>query len=133
MAAPMAVPLPVDRPSMAWVSALRSVVGATANWAEPENTINPVRVPAGWCCTKSLAACWAAVIRFGSTSVAHIERDTSRARITEVWEVDTDWVIWGRAAAMASNPRLASSIPIGACRRQRVRLGTIDRSRATLE
>src|SRR4051794_20033476 len=38
MAAPIAVPRPVDNPLMASTNALRSVVGGTTNSANPENT-----------------------------------------------------------------------------------------------
>src|SRR5690349_6728980 len=89
IAAPMAVPDEVERLSTAFVRALRSVVGGTASWAWAAKTIRPVRAPDGWCSTKSLASCWATVIRLGLTSVAHMDRDTSRARMTELCDVDT--------------------------------------------
>ena len=89
IAAPIVVPRPVVSVSMACSSAARSVVGATASWANPENTTRPIRVPPSWAWTKSRTAVCAAVSRFGSTSVAHIEPETSRARITAASETGT--------------------------------------------
>ena len=107
IAAPMAVPDDVDRLSIAFVRARRSVVGGTASWACPAKMTRPVRVPGGCCSTKSSASCWATVIRLGLTSVAHMDRDTSRARMTEVCEADTVRVRWGRAAPTARTPMLS--------------------------
>ena len=133
MAAPMAVPRPVARLSMAFSSAVWSVVGATASWAKPENTTSPIRVPAGCELTKSRAAFWATLNRFGCTSVEHIDRDSSRARMIDVRPIGTSDVSWGRADATPSRPRLASSMATGKWRRQRDRRGRAVRRRARLE
>ena len=62
--------------------------------------------------------------RLGSTSVRHIEPDSSRARMIVVLPTGTSEVSWGRAAATASTARLASSRATGTWRRQRDRRGS---------
>ena len=57
--------------------------------------------PASWARTKSRTAACAAESRLGSTSVAHIEPDTSSARITAAPDTGTSVLICGRAAARA--------------------------------
>ena len=44
IAAPIVVPRPVVRESMALIRSSRSVVGSTASWAKPEKTTSPIRV-----------------------------------------------------------------------------------------
>jgi hypothetical protein len=89
MAAPMVVPRPVVTASMARTSGSRSVVGATATCAKPENSTRPIRVLGSCVWTKSRTAACAAVSRLGSTSVAHMEPDTSTARISATLEYRT--------------------------------------------
>jgi hypothetical protein len=133
MAEPMAVPRAVVNVSMAVRSWSPSFVGGTISWAEPENATRPMRMSSGWDATKRAAACWATVSRLGSTSTAHIERDTSSARMMEVRPTGTVTRAWGRAAASARAPTAASSRPGARWRRQRERRGTTARSNATLE
>ncbi len=133
MAAPMAVPRPVVRESIAATSALRSVVGGTASSANPEKITRPIRAPLGWFSTNVRAASCAAVNRFGSTSVEHIDPETSRARMIDVREYGTFRSTLGRPAANPSATRLASSMATGRCRCHRFRLGSTVRSSATLE
>ena len=94
--------------------------------AEPGRRKQPGRCgsPAGWCSTKSLASCWATVIRLGVTSVAHMDRDTSRARMTEVCEVDTVRVSWGRAAPTPRTTMLARRRATGRWRFHQERRGS---------
>ena len=82
MAAPMVVPRPVVRVSMALRTASWSVVGGTASCAKPEKSTRPMRVLSSWAATKARTASCAAVSRLGSTSVAHIEPETSTATMT---------------------------------------------------
>ena len=80
-ALPIAVPIDVVRPSIASVRRSRSVVGGTTTRAVSENATIPNRVPSGCSSTNDRAASVATDSRFGSTSVEHIERDTSRVRM----------------------------------------------------
>ena len=83
--------------------------------------------------TKSRTAACAAVSRLGSTSVAHIDPDTSSARIRADSETGTSTLTCGRAAARPSAASAASSSATGTCRRQADRRGAAARIRATLE
>ena len=84
MAAPMAVPRPTVRDSIAVTSAFRSVVGGTASSAKPEKTTRAMRTPFGWFSTNARAASCATANRLGRTSVEHIDPETSIARMTDV-------------------------------------------------
>ena len=96
------MPCPVVRPSIASTSALRSVVGGTVSSANPEKTTRPIRMPFGCFWTKARAASWATASRLGLTSVEHIERETSRARMIEVRAIGTLRTTCGRPAEMPS-------------------------------
>ena len=133
MAAPIVVPRPVVRPSMLRSRASRSVVGATASCANPENTTSPMRVSASWFFTNSRTAASAAVSRLGETSVEHMEPDTSSARMIVESEIGTSMLTWGRAAATPSSASAASTSANGTCRFHAARLGAAARISATLE
>src|SRR5262249_15808409 len=63
------------------------------------NATSPMRVPDTWSFTNDRAASWATASRLGCTSVAHIDRDTSRARMTLVRPSGTFTETCGRAVA----------------------------------
>ena len=133
IAAPMVVPRPVVTASRVLSRSVLFVVGATASWANPENSTRPILVSSPCVSTNLRTAACAAASRLGSTSVAHIEPETSRARITVELEIGTSALTCGRAAATPRSPRLAMTSATGRCRRQR-RLGpTAVRTRATFE
>ena len=115
------------------MSSVRSVVGGTASSANPEKMTRPIRILSGWSSTNARVACWATVSRFGLTSVAHIEPETSSARMIDVRATATSRSTCGRPAATPSATRLSSSNAIGRCRCQRVRFGSTERRSATLE
>ncbi len=116
VAAPITVPRDVVRLSMASVRSSLFVVGGTISSANPAKATMPMRVPATWSSTKVRAASWAMARRLGSTSVAHIERDTSRARMIEVRPRGTSIDICGRAVARARAARLARNSATGTWR-----------------
>ena len=118
VAAPITVPRAVVRLSMAFVSADLSVVGGTTSCAKLAKAMMPIRVPATWCGTKSFAAFCAAVSRFGATSVAHIEPETSRVRMIDVRLSGTSSEICGRDVAKARAAMAARNRPTGTWRRQ---------------
>ena len=78
------------------------MVGGTTSAATPANATKPMRVPCGCASMKLVAAFSAAVIRFGVTSVEHIDPETSSARMIVVELDDTASVVCGRAAPIAS-------------------------------
>ena len=84
IAAPIAVPRPVVTESIVSMSFVRSVVGGTASSANPEKMTSPIRTSSGWSSTNARVASWATASRFGLTSVAHIEPETSSARMIDV-------------------------------------------------
>ena len=133
IADPIAVPCPVVSWSIAATSALRSVVGGTLSSAKPEKITRPMRIPFGWSRTKVRAASCATERRFGWTSVEHIDRETSRARMIDVRATGTLRTTCGRPAASASATRPARRSAIGRCRCHRFRCGSTERSSATLE
>ncbi len=109
------------------------MVGGTATWANPENTTRPIRVLPSCACTNSRTAAWAAVSRLGSTSVAHIEPDTSSATITAAPATGTSSRACGRAPATPSDASAPSTSTKGRCRRHAERAGAAARINATLE
>lgn len=122
-AAPIAVPRPVASGSSAASRRSPSVVGGTTSAAEPEKTTSPIRVPAGWSPMNERTAACAAASRLGETSVAHIERDTSSARMIDVrdWGTETDAVAGpppGHTSSTAPSMRAT-----GMCGRHRDRGG----------
>ena len=81
IADPIVVPRPVVTASRAARSSSRWIVGATASCANPEKTTRPIFVSPSCPCTNDRTAACAALNRFGRTSVAHIDPDTSSARM----------------------------------------------------
>jgi hypothetical protein len=133
MPSPMAVPREVRRVPIAASSLSLSVVGSTSSAATPENATSPTLVPFFCALMKSRAAFCAAVSRFGSTSVEHIEEDTSTAsRIDEESEAcSTD--ACGRAAPTARTTSPAANSHSGMRRRHSDRPGRAARITATLD
>ena len=119
--------------SIVAMSSERSVVGGTASSANPEKMTRPMRTSSGWSSTNARVASCATASRFGLTSVEHIEPETSSARMIDVRAIGTSRSTCGRPAARPSATRLASNRAIGRCRCQRLRLGSTERSSATLE
>ena len=113
VAAPIAVPRAVVRLSMTWISFDLSVVGASTNSANPVKATMPMRVPSTCPSTNARAASWATANRFGLMSVAHIERETSSARMIDVRPRATSTATWGRAVAMASTAMVARNSATG--------------------
>ncbi len=81
MASPMAVRSPSWMPSMACLTATRSVVGVTRIWAAPLKVTRPTLIFGGSRSTNDLAASLAAWMRLGVTSSASIDSDVSMARM----------------------------------------------------
>ncbi len=99
-------------------TAVRSVDGAARCSAKSENVTRPRRnVSGSWSASRS-AARTAAVRRFGSTSVAFIEPETSVTIITVAARSGAATVRCGRASATTSPASAASSSSGGTCRRQ---------------
>ena len=130
MPSPIAVPNEVLSPPSALSSCCVSVVGGTRTKAVSEKTTRPMRGPPAWDLMKALAACSAAVIRFGLTSVEHMEPDTSRASMIVACDDATGTVVCGRAAPTASTARPSVSSAGGKRRRQRERPGMAVRTSA---
>jgi len=82
IASPVAVRSSSLRPAMARVAAARSVVGETSTVAMPAKDTMPRLIPGVRSLTNWVAACCAAASRFGLTSVASIDSETSMASIT---------------------------------------------------
>ena len=78
-------------------------------------------MPFGCFSTNVRAASCATASRLGLTSVEHIDRETSRARMIDVRAIGTLRTTCGRPAASASATRPASRSAIGRCRCQRFR------------
>jgi hypothetical protein len=78
-------------------------------------------------------ASWAAESRLGLTSVAHMDPETSRARITAALATGTSARTWGRELAAPSRPRLARTSAMGTWRRQGRWRPTATRTSATFE
>src|SRR5947208_530542 len=131
MPSPVAVPNEVVRPPSALISCLVSEVGGTRTTAVPAKATRPIRGPPVWDLTKALVACSAAVIRFGLTSVEHMEPETSRASMIVADDDATGTVACGRAAPIASTARPSVSSATGMRRRQRERPGMAVRTRAS--
>ena len=96
----------------------RSVVGAARCSAKSENVTSPSRNVSGSLSASWLAARTAAVIRFGSTSVAFIEPETSVTIITVAARCGAATVRCGRASATTIAASASSSSSGGRCRRQ---------------
>ena len=133
IAAPIVVPRPVVTASIADSSSPRSAVGATASCANPEKTTSPTFVSSSCPSTNDRTAACAALSRFGDTSVAHIDPDTSRARMIVALDVGTSARTVGRALASPSSPRAPSTRAMGTCRFHDADPAPAARSSATLE
>ena len=127
------VPRAVVRLSMTSISASLSVVGGTTNSAKPGEGDDADARALHLVLHEGAGRVLGDGSRLGSTSVAHIERETSRARMIEVRPSGTSTAICGRAVANASTARLARNSATGTCRRQRDRRGSAARISATLE
>src|SRR6185437_1745169 len=130
MAWPIAVPREVVRPSSARSSVCVSCVGGTRRPAVPAKATRPMRGPPAWELMKSLVSFSAAVMRFGSTSVEHMEPETSRASRIVADVEGTGTVTCGRAAPTASTANPAASNAAGMRLLQRVRPATAARTSA---
>lgn len=130
MADPIAVPRPVLSASSDVSSDSESVVGGTMRAADPEKATSPSRASAGWARTNARTASRAAVSRLGTTSVAHIERETSRARMTAVRCAGTSTEACGRATARPNRPTPSTRRATGRWGRHRDREGSAARTSA---
>ena len=90
MLLPIAVRRPVVRLATASSKASVSDVGAWTSWPNPANATTPIWVVASWRWMKSAAARLAACRRLGAMSVKHMLRETSIARMIEVWPEGAD-------------------------------------------
>jgi hypothetical protein len=99
----------------------------------PENVTIPICDLPSWALMNSRAAFWAAVIRFGDTSVEHIDADTSMASRIVAESDGTSTDACGRAAPVPSTTRPTAKRISGIRRRQSDRPGRAARIRATLE
>ena len=86
-------------PASAPATASWSVDGVATTEVDPENVTSPTLNVSGRFSMNAAAACLAASIRVGGTSVASIERDTSRATMTVACSWGTRTSTTGRAAA----------------------------------
>ena len=130
MAEPIAVPRAVEKLLIASISASVSVVGGTCSPATPAKATRPILVPPAWDWMKEIAAFWATVIRLGSTSVEHIDPETSMASMIVVELDATGTVACGRAAPTPSVAKPSISSSVGISRVHRVRPGSAARTRA---
>ena len=132
-ASPIAVDSASSKSSMPRSSSSRSSVGATSTFTTPLNEIRPTSTSGSTACRRSSrAACWAAVKRSGSTSVAIIDSDTSNSTKMRPW-LRSRSVVRSTGRAMATRPiaspaswRMATT-----WRRQPGRCGAISSSRST--
>ena len=132
-ASPMAVASSSCNPAIAWSSGVRSSVGGTSTVTEPLKDTSPISTSSATWSTKSVAACWAAASRFGATSVASIDSDTSRARmIRPSLTVRSVVVVIGLAMAITPADRPSNCRPATTWRRHCGRRGTISSSRSTV-
>ncbi len=133
MARPIAVPRDVRRSSIAASSLSLSVVCWTTRPAIPANATRPILVPSSCAWMNSRAACLAAVRRFGATSVAHIDAETSIASRMDAELEGTGTDACGRAAPVPRTTRPAAKSQSGIRRRQSDRPGSAARINATLD
>ena len=116
IASPVAVRSSSLRPAMAAAAAARSVVGGTSTVAVPAKDTTPRLIPGGRSCTNRVAACCAAANRFGVTSVACMDNDTSMASITVARSRGCRACAVGPAIATVSNANPTSTTTAGTCR-----------------
>ena len=132
-ASPMAVDSCNCRDLIADVTVGRSSVGDTSTLALPPKDTSPRLIWGGRLRAKSVAACLAASMRVGSTSVACIDSETSMAIITVARSRGTLTSAEGRATPTLSTDMPASSRAKVRCRRQPGRRGATLLSSSTLE
>ena len=123
MASPVAVRSANCNLSRAALVASRLVVGDTSTVAVPPNAISPRLIPGVSSSANCFAACCAATIRFGSTSVARIDCDTSMTSITTARLRGIRTSLVGPAIAMVNNTNADTSRIAGTCRQREGRLG----------
>jgi hypothetical protein len=133
MALPTAVRRPVSRLWMVSASTSLSAVGGCTISAKPAKATMPISVPGGWLSMNFRAASLAACRRLGAMSVEHMLRDTSMARMIEVWLVGTAITAMGRATARITLVSATSSRAKGTCRRHSDCLGNAARTSDRLE
>src|SRR5579859_6943808 len=107
---PIAVPNEVVSPPSAVSSCCVSVVGGTRTTAVAEKATRPMRGPPDCDLMKALADRSAAVMRFGCTSVEHMDPDTSRASMIVADDDATGTVACGRAAPTARSEEHTSEL-----------------------
>lgn len=78
----------------------KSLVGGTMISAKPAKATMPIRVLSACSSINLMAASWATERRLGSTSVAHMLRDTSMANMMVVRLRGTSPAAWGRDTAV---------------------------------
>ena len=130
MAEPMAVPRAVDTLLIASINVAGSVVGGTCSPATPAKRTRPILVPPAWDSMKAIAACWATVSRLGSTSVEHMDPDTSIASMMVVEFDATGTLAWVGPLPTPSVAKPSISSRLGISRIHRVRPGNAARTRA---
>ena len=130
IAEPIAVPRDVVKLSIASINTSLSVVGGTCRPATPAKATRPILVSPSWDSMKETAAFWATVSRLGSTSVEHMDPETSIASMIVVELDGTGTVACGRAAPMLSVAKPRRSNRVGMSRVNLVRAGNAARTRA---
>ena len=127
-ASPIAVLSASDRVWSRAMTAAWSVVGSARTAVVPEKVTTPTLKVSGSPSTNVAAAARAASSRFGATSVASIERETSIATMTVARSWGTRMSISGRAVATARVTRARTKAAAGACRRHPGRSGATESS-----
>ncbi len=133
VASPIAVDLSSSRPSIAAFTLAWSWVGGTSSWALPAKLIRPTLSWSGSLSMNSLAAAWAASIRFGDTSVAAIDSEVSMARTIVDRSEGTFSVMTGWANAATRTAAATRKHPATTWRRQPGRRGATESSSSRLE
>ena len=132
MASPVAVPPPARRPLMAARTVVRSDVGGTSTLAVLAKDTSPSWTPGGRAPTKPRAACWAAASLLGVTSLATMEPETSRVRMTVARWRGVRRARAGWAKPTTSRPRAPRRAAAGMWRCQPERRGATEASMSTL-
>jgi hypothetical protein len=113
---------------MAFSTVARSVVGGACTEAVPANSTSPRLIPGVNSSAKRLPAALAAANRFGATSTAAIDSDTSITSITTARVRGTRTSAVGAAIATTSSTRARAVSTAGRCRSRRRRAGATDSS-----
>ena len=124
-ASPMAVPSRAWRLSRADLSWPRSVVGLTSVTGSEAKATMPTRTFSGSWSMNDWADARAASSRVGETSVARMEPETSRVRMTVASSRGTGTIIVGRASPMSSAAMAARYRTGGRWRRHDGRFGAM--------